>query len=135
MNIKKAIILAATISIVSGCGGGDVVGSASLNLSKAFDMFEINRRIVFFDTIQGKYLLLIEGRCLIEQEVAKKHLSVTCKTGHNDFKKHFLGISDNVTYFAEQVESAKTSVYHYRVIFKPEAIVPNIDLETSLNKK
>jgi len=57
---------------------------------------------------------------------------VTCKTGANSFKKHFLGLSDNVTYFAEQIDGAGVSVYRYRVIFKPESIIPNIDLETSM---
>ena len=59
-----------------------------------------------------------------------RQLEVTCKTGPTDYKKHFLGLSDNVTYFAEQVDSAGVDVYRYRVIFKPESIVPNIDLGT-----
>lgn len=43
-------------------------------------------------------------------------------------KKHFLGLSDNVTYFAEQTDSAKASQYQYRVVFKPQAIVPDIEI-------
>lgn len=62
---------------------------------------------------------------------AAGQLSVTCKTGESEFKKHFLGLSDNVTYFAEQLEAAKVDQFHYRVIFKPEEIVPDIDLRTS----
>ena len=58
-------------------------------------------------------------------------LSVTCKTSETGYKKHHLGISDNVTYFSEQLKSAEAGVYNYRVIFKPEALIPNIDLETS----
>lgn len=58
-------------------------------------------------------------------------LEVTCKTGPETYKKHFLGLSQNVTYFAEQLESAQVDVYHYKVIFKPEAIIPDVDLQTS----
>jgi hypothetical protein len=58
-------------------------------------------------------------------------LEVTCKTGSNEYKKHFLGLSDNVSYFVEQMDGTDVSVYRYRVIFKPEAIVPDIDLKTS----
>jgi len=33
-----------------------------------------------------------------------------------------------VTYFAEQVEPAKASQYQYRVVFKPMAILPDIEI-------
>ena len=39
-----------------------------------------------------------------------------------------LACHTNVTYFAEQVDSAKASQYQYRVVFKPLAIVPDIEL-------
>ena len=93
-------------------------------------MFKLERRIVFYNGITGGYILTIEGKCSIEGSGGK--LGVTCKTGPTTFKKHYLGLSDNVTYFSEQLESVAVSVYNYRVIFKPEAIIPNIDLETSL---
>ena len=99
---------------------------ASRNLSKAADMFEVNRRVIFYNGITGGYILTIEGRCSIEGGRGTQ-LSVTCKTGDDAYKKHFLGLSDNVTFFAEQLEARDVSVYHYRVIFKPQTIVPDID--------
>lgn len=71
-------------------------------------------------------MLTIEGLC--SQEQTEKKLAVTCKTGETDYKKHFLGLSNNVTYFSEQMEPAKVGVYHYRVTFKPSAIVPSFDV-------
>jgi hypothetical protein len=123
----RFILLLGAFLLMSGCvSDADV---ASHNLSKSADMFEIERRVVFYNGINGEYLLTIEGRCSIKDQVTQ--LEVTCKTGHNEYKKHFLGLSDNVTYFAEQVASAGVDVYRYRVIFKPEAIIPNVDLSTS----
>jgi len=117
------------ILILSGCSrDADIV---SRNISEAADMFEINRRIVFYNGITDKYILLIEGRCSIRKDNNDNQLEVTCKTGENKYKKHFLGISDNVTYFAEQLDSAKVSKYHYRVIFKPQSIIPDIDFRGS----
>jgi hypothetical protein len=55
-------------------------------------------------------------------------LSVTCKTGDSSYKKHFLGLSDNVTYFAEQIESVSANPYFYRVIFKPTSLIPDIEV-------
>ena len=107
---------------------------ASTNLSKAADMFEIDRRIVFYNGITDTYMLTIEGRCSIEKDAADNQLEVTCKTGRNAYKKHFLGISDNVTYFVEQLETADVSVYHYRVVFKPQSIIPDIDFNGSVEE-
>lgn len=104
--------------------------TASKNLSQAADNFEVNRRIVFFNGITDKYLLTIEGRCSIEPDANGGKLDVTCKVGENQYKKHFLGLSDNVSYFVEQLEPADVSVYHYRVIFRPESITPEITLDT-----
>jgi predicted small secreted protein len=103
---------------------------ASANLSKAAEEFEIDRRVVFFNGITDTYMLTIEGRCSIEDQT--NQLEVTCKVGDGAFKKHFLGLSDNVTYFVEQLESADVSVYHYRVIFRPQIIIPDIDPEVSV---
>lgn len=104
---------------------------ASSNLSKAAEQFEIERRIVFFNGITDKYLLTIEGRCSVETTESKLggSLEVTCKLGPNEYKKHFLGLSDNVSYFVEQTEVANVSEYHYRVIFRPDTIVPAIELD------
>ena len=101
---------------------------ASDNLSKAADSFEVQRRIVFFNGITDKYLLTIEGKCSIQPDGGK--LDVTCKIGPDQYKKHFLGLSDNVSYFVEQLDSVDVSVYHTRVIFKPENIVPDINIQT-----
>jgi hypothetical protein len=99
---------------------------ASSNLSKAADFFQIDRRIVFYNGITGEYMLSVEGKCSIADQGTQ--LEVTCKTGPKEFKKHFLGLSDNVTYFAEQVDGANISSDHYKVVFKPTAIIPDIDL-------
>lgn len=121
------VVLAFIFSIVmAGCTDADI---ASQNLSQAADMFEIDRRVVFYNGITGDYILVVEGRCSIEADTLDNQLELTCKTGPEEFKKHFLGLSDNVTYFAEQLDGHPVDEFHYRVIFKPETIIPDIDLE------
>jgi len=107
---------------------------ASSNLSKAADQFEIDRRVVFYNGITGQYILTIEGRCSLGNFDSARKLSVTCKTGPDAYKKHFLGLSDNVTYFAEQLEAKDVSVYHYRVIFKPQTIIPDVDFRGDVDE-
>lgn len=102
---------------------------ASRNLSRSADSFEVNRRIVFYNGITGGYILTLEGLCSLGNSDASGTLTVTCKTGPDSYKKHFLGLSDNVTYFAEQIEPSKASVYFYKVIFRPLTIIPDIEVK------
>lgn len=119
---------AASLALVACSNDADV---ASHNLSRAADNFEIQRRIVFYNGITDSYMLTIEGRCSINHSGGQ--LEVTCQTGDGEdgYLKHFLGLSDNVTYFVEQLEAADVSLYHYRVVFRPQAILPDIDLRAS----
>lgn len=125
--MKRLILVAAILGTLAGCDNDARV--ASRNLSQAADNFEINRRIVFFNGITDSYLLSIEGRCAFEVESGGQKVAVTCKLGPNAYKKHTLGLSDNVSFFSEQLDSADVSVYHYRVVFKPQTILPDVDFK------
>lgn len=129
MKKKLALVLAASALALTGCS--EAADIASHNLSKSADNFEVNRRIVFFNGITDKYLLEIEGLCSVAADDADRQLEVTCKVGANDYKKHFLGLSDNVTYFVEHLDATETDPYHYTVRFRPETIVPDIELDVS----
>lgn len=126
--MKKALTLIAlaAAALLTGCSDADV---ASQNLSKAADQFEVNRRVVFYNGITGGYMLTIEGLCSLGNQDKTAQLSITCKTGAAEYKKHFLGLSNNVTYFVEQIDANKVNVYHYRVIFKPSVIIPDIEVK------
>ena len=108
------------------CSDADI---ASENLSKAADNFEVMRRVVFYNGFSDTYMLVIEGRCSIEDQ--GNQLEVVCKISPDEYVKHFLGLSDNTTYFAEQLETIDVSVYHHRVIFKPQSILPAIEVKGS----
>jgi hypothetical protein len=124
-KLAIAGLISLMIASITGCSDAEI---ASSNLKKAADSFEINRRIVFYNTMNGEYMLVVEGLCSIGSASETKAVAVTCKTGPNEFKKSFLGLSENVTYFAEQIEPSKVSQYHYKVIFKPASIVPDVEV-------
>lgn len=120
-----SMLFAVCISVfLFACSDADI---ASNNLSKAADMFEVNRRVVFYNGITGEYMLTVEGLCSLGNNDTAGRVSITCKVGADKYKKHFLGLSDNVTFFVEHLEPSKVGTYHYRVIFKPQAIIPDID--------
>jgi hypothetical protein len=128
-KIALSVALVAALAFgATGCFSDDA-DVVSENLSKAADNFEVNRRIVAFNGITDKYLMTIEGTCSITDE--GNQLEVVCKVGQDEYKKHFLGLSDNVSYFVEQGEPVKASANHYRVTFKPQSILPDVDFRGS----
>ena len=126
----KKILFVMMVFLVFLTGCARKADVASQNLSNAADNFEITRRIVFYNGITNDYILTIEGLCSLGNYDSAGSLSVTCQTGPNAYKKHFLGLSDNVTYFAEQIDPAPADPWHYRVIFNPTTTIPDIDLQT-----
>ena len=130
MNKKILAPVAAIVAALAlaGCNAAD---TASRNISYESDNFKVMRRIVFVNGITDKYLLSIEGLCSITKDKEDNQLEVTCKTGDSEYKKHYLGISDNVTYFVEQMDGSNVDTFHYKVAFRPETLLPDIDLKTS----
>lgn len=123
MNRKILLSLVALAALAACDRPADV---ASRNISQAADNFEVNRRITFMNTWKGDSLLTIEGLCSLGNEDTNGKLSVTCKVGPGQYKKHFLGLSSNVTFVVEQIEPNPASIYHYRVVFNPSTIIPDI---------
>ena len=70
------------------------------------------------------------GNCSIMSDVYDNQLEVTCKVGEDEYEKHFLGLSDNVTYFVLQLETANVSEFHYKVYLRPETLIPDIEVQT-----
>lgn len=128
MKKKILIVLVSVMAIIlAACTEADTV---SHNLSKSADSFEVQRKVVFFNGITDNYLLTIEGLCAIDVSDGKK-ITVTCKVADEQYKKHYLGLSDNVTYFVEQTDAKYEDPFHYKVLFRPESIIPDIDIQTS----
>ena len=129
--MKKIFGCVAGVAAALSLGACSAADTASRNISYDSDNFKVMRRVVFVNGITDKYLLSIEGLCSITKDKEDQQLEVTCKTGEGGFKKHYLGISDNVTYFVEQMDASSVDTFHYKVSFRPETILPDIDMQTS----
>nr|DAW15563.1 MAG TPA: hypothetical protein [Caudoviricetes sp.] len=53
------------------------------------------------------------------------------RVGDGEYKKHYLGISDNTTYFVGQMDPASVDTYHYKVQFRPEELLSDINAQVS----
>lgn len=134
MNRFRVIIAAVLFGLLALTGCTSQADTVSKNLSKDADSYKIERQIVFYNGITGAYVAEVTGKCSIGNEDGAGKLSYTCKVGPDKYIKNYLGLSDNVTWFALQVKPAVSDPYHYTVIFKPEEIIPNVDLQTSGGK-
>ena len=130
--LKLGIIalLGLTALTFSGCNSRDSK-VVSHNLSYDADNFKLKRRVVFFNGITDKYLMEIIGYCSINKDIKDNQLEVTCKVGPDKYKKHYFGLSNNTAYFVEQIDPKTESKYNYKVLFKPQAIMPDVTMEVN----
>ncbi len=134
MKKKIAILLAGMIALIAfltGCTSN--ADQQSQNLSTAAENFEIQRHIVLINGITDKYLLEVVGKCSVESAesaLGPRTLEVICRVGPDQYEKHYGGLSDNTTFFAQQLQPVDSSNYHNRIIFKPETLIPDFELQT-----
>lgn len=130
-HLSKIGIVVGLVMLTAASSCENDASVASRNLSTAADNFEIMRRVVFYNGVTEQFILTFEGRCSIEADRADRQLEITCKHGPDDYRKHFLGLSDNTAYFVEQMDAVNVSVYHTRIVWKPQGILPDIDFKGS----
>ena len=108
--------------LLAGCETDSEI--ATHNIKKDAEQFKIIRRFIFMNNITGDYLFEAQGNCSVETNNAAHRLELTCKTGEDKYKVHYFGLSDNTSYIVEQLEWKEADKYKYKIIFKPESIIP-----------
>lgn len=122
--MKKVVVLFLAVLFMTGCNAAE---KASYNISRESDEFRVVRRVVFYNSITDTYMMEMVGNISIDLN-RDNVLEVVAKIGPDKYQKHYLGLSDNVTYTVEQLGTVDVSEYRYKMIFKPESILP-IDIE------
>lgn len=130
-NMGVALALMASFTLLAACEKAADV--ASRNLSEAADNFEVMRRTVFYNGITDEYILEVTGFCSLGNDNTATQITITCRDA-TGFQKHFLGRSDNVTYFVEQMAPVDVSTFHTRIIFRPQTILPDVDFQASMEE-
>jgi hypothetical protein len=127
-TIKKIVASLAVIMTAATClTGCSDANSVDYNITKDSENFKTPRRIIFINGVTDKYLLTVEGYCNIKADRDDNQLETICKVG-DDYKKDILGLSDNVTYMVEQLSPSKVSKDHYKIVLKPETIIPDVEM-------
>jgi outer membrane lipoprotein-sorting protein len=122
--IMLAIVL--TGVVLTGCTQADRV---SHNLSKEADNFNVVRQLTVINCIEGDVLFQMTGKMSIKADVADNQLEVIVENENGMYKKHFIGLSDNVTYVVEDLDITNVSKYKYTLNYNPKMWIP-IDVKT-----
>ena len=121
-NTTKTVILTVEMIIFliigMSCTQADRV---STNVSKEADNFNVCRRITVINSRTDTVIYELEGVFSMNNGY-NNELEVICKTGENEYKKHFIYLTDTVLYVVEDMSGADVSPYHYEVTFYPQMI-------------
>lgn len=127
---KKFVTLLLAISIslsLSACG--TEASKVSYNLSKQANNFNDVRQITVINCLQGDVLFQMTGKMSITADRADNQLEIVVEDENGEYKKHFIGLSDNVTYVVEDITAVDVSKYKYTLNFNPKMWIPvNADI-------
>ena len=127
--MKKVIvgIMAAAVLTLTGCR--NEADKVSYNLSQEADNFNDIRQVTVINCLQGDVLFQMTGKMSINADVSDNQLEVIVEDENGEYKKHFIGLSDNVTYVVEDVTSGEVEKYKYTLNFNPKMWLP-VEVET-----
>ena len=120
---RKAVLvtlLAFNLSLV-GCTEADRV---SQNLSQEADNFNVVRQLTVINCLEGDVLFQMTGKMSITADTEDRQLEIIVEDEDGSYKKHFVGLSDNVTYVVEQVSAKSVDKYKYTLNYNPKMWIP-----------
>lgn len=127
--MKKLFVLVMCMALLMGLAGCTQAERASSNLSKEADNFNVVRQLTVINCIQGDVLFQMTGKMSIYSDNTDHQLEVTVQDENGLYQKHFIGLSDNVTYVVEQKKNIDVSNYRYTLNYNPKMWIP-VDVKT-----
>ena len=122
MKKKVVAVLMFVVMTMTGCTEAERV---SYNISQEADNFNTVRQLTIINCIQGDVLFQMTGKLSIEADTEDNQLEITVEDENGKYHKHFIGLSDNVTYVVEDITSnVDVSKYHYELNFNPHMWLP-----------
>ena len=128
-TVATAIAIAILVLTLTGCTEAEKV---SYNLSQEADNFNDIRQITVINCLQGDVLFQMTGKMSITADVSDNQLEVVVEDENGEYKKHFIGLSDNVTYVVEDITAGDVEKYKYTLNFNPKMWLP-VEIDTIIN--
>lgn len=127
--MKKKILTVLVMAVLALTGCGTEASRVSYNLSQEADNFNDIRQITVINCLQGDVLFQMTGKMSITADIADNQLEVVVEDENGEYKKHFIGLSNNVTYVVEDITSGNVEKYKYTLNFNPGMWIP-VEIET-----
>ena len=123
-RILSSLILITTICfLLTGCE--TEAQRVSYNLSQEADNFNVVRQLTVINCIGGDVLFQMTGKMSIKADTSDNQLEIIVEDD-GTYVKHFVGLSDNVTYVVEDLNLGDNAVskYKYTLNFNPNMWIP-----------
>lgn len=125
MKSKVLVILTVlVIGIIALVGCGTQAERVSYNLSQEADNFNVIRQLTVINCIGGDVLFQMTGKMSITADTPDNQLEVIVEDEKGKYQKHFIGLSDNVTYVVEDKGSNSVNKYKYTLNYNPKMWIP-----------
>ena len=123
--MKKFLVLITMMMMLTLTGCGTEAQRASYNLSQQADNFNIVRQLTVINCIEGDVLFQMTGKMSITADTTDNQLEIIVEDD-GTYVKHFVGLSDNVTYVVEDLNLGDNTVskYKYTLNFNPKMWIP-----------
>jgi hypothetical protein len=129
--LAPIVMIVAALLFVSGCQHKS--DTVSQNLSTQADSYKVFRQIVLYNGLTDKYILEVDGWCALGNDDPSYEVSYTCKVtepgGKIGYVKDIIEKSDNTLVYEHQLTPISVSDTYFRVILRPESIVPNLQFQ------
>lgn len=125
--MKKVLIsLLVSISVIGMVGmvGCTEANTVSTNISREADNFNVTRRLVVINGRTDTIIFSLVGNFSLTVDQEENQLEVIAEVRDGVYRKHFIGLSDELMYFIEDVGETEVSKYDYEVEFIPEKVIP-----------
>lgn len=125
--MKKVLIsLLVSISVTGMVGmvGCTEANTVSTNISREADNFNVTRRLVVINGRTDTIIFSLVGNFSLTVDQEENQLEVIAEVRDGVYRKHFIGLSDEIQYFVEDVGDNEVSKYSYEVEFMPEKVIP-----------
>ena len=126
MNSKLKTVAIAAVLAASLAACSTEAQRVSYNLSQQADNFNDIRQITVINCLQGDVLFQMTGKMSITADTADNQLEIVVEDEQGEYKKHFIGLSDNVTYVVEDITAGDVNQYKYTLNFNPKMWLPEI---------
>lgn len=127
--MKKILVVMAMAGLLLLTGCESEAEKVSYNLSQQADNFNVIRQLTVINCIEGDVLFQMTGKMSITADTTDNQLEVIVEDEDGSYKKHFIGLSDNVTYVLEDLGENNVSKYKYTLNYNPKMWIP-VEVQT-----